>query len=41
MTQPKSINFENLYTVTGLEVIVQYIIKQDIFRLESENVTKL
>jgi len=41
MTQPESINFVNLHTVTGLEVFVQYIVKQDIFRLENENVSKL
>jgi hypothetical protein len=38
MTRTHSLKFENLTNICGLEVNVEYLLKQEIFKLENEYV---
>ena len=38
MTQTRSLKFDNLINICGFEIIVEYLLKQDIFKLENEYV---
>jgi len=36
MTQTRSLKFDNLINICGFEVKAEYLLKQDIFKLENE-----